>query len=210
MPDAIDLTQAALCAREGAGRDIGYGAWCEAATWPILLPGRDVVADITADQPLCREIETRLTTEGTSATALHAVLDQILSVFGCAVGTLHSVDTASGMLELRAHRGLPETLLPRVRTIPIGKGMAGLAAERRAPVQVCNLQTDHSGVAKPGAKETGMEGSLAVPIVLADCVRGVLGVARPVACEFSEGEIAALLQIAGVVGKFLDRPMAAP
>jgi L-methionine (R)-S-oxide reductase len=165
-----------------------------------------MVADITAGQPLCRDIETRLVREGTSETALHAVLEQILSVFGCAVGTLHSLDAASGMLELRAHRGLPETLLARVRLIPIGKGMAGLAAERRAPVQVCNLQTDSSGAAKPAAKDTGMEGSLAVPMLLADSVRGVLGVARPVACEFSEGEIAALLQIAGVVGKFLDRP----
>ena len=168
------------------------------------------MTDIAAGQPLCRDIETRLAREGTSETALHAVLEQILSVFGCAVGTLHSLDTTSGMLELRAQRGLPDTLLPRVRTIPIGKGMAGLAAERRAPVQVCNLQADYSGVAKPGAKETGMEGSLAVPILLADCVRGVLGVARPVACEFSEGEIAALLQVAGIVGKFLDPPTAAP
>jgi signal transduction protein with GAF and PtsI domain len=114
------------------------------------------------------------------------------------------MDADSGMLKLRAHRGLPEALLARVQLIPIGKGMAGLAAERREPVQVCNLQTDTSGAAKPAAKETGMEGSLAVPMLLDERVRGVLGVAKPVACEFSEAEIVALLQIASVVGTFLD------
>src|SRR5262249_22932872 len=122
----------------------------------------------------------------------------------CAVGTLHSLDPASGLLRLRAHRGLPDSLLPRVSTIPIGKGIAGLAAERLAPVQVCNLQTDTSGAARPAAKETGMEGSVAVPMLVADRVRGVLGVARPTACQFSEAEIASLLQIASVIGRFLD------
>jgi signal transduction protein with GAF and PtsI domain len=153
---------------------------------------------------LCKDIENRLAKDGPSEAALHAVLDQLLSTFGCAVGTVHSLDQDSGMLHLRAHRGVPETLLSRVQLIPIGKGMAGLAAERRVPVQVCNLQTDTSGAAKPAAKETGMQGSCAVPMLLADRLCGVLGVAKPVACEFSQEEIAALLQIAGSVGKFLD------
>jgi signal transduction protein with GAF and PtsI domain len=150
------------------------------------------------------DIESRLAKEGPSEAALHAILDQLLSTFGCAVGTLHSLERDSGVLRLCAHRGLPEALLARVQRIPIGKGMAGLAAERRVPVQVCNLQTDTSGAAKPAAKETGMQGSCAVPILFADRLCGVLGVAKPVECEFSEAEIAALLQIAGSVGKFLD------
>ena len=160
--------------------------------------------DSAGRHPLCTEIEVRLAKEGTSEAALQAILGQLLSAFGCTVGTLHSIDADTGMLRLRVHRGLPDTLLPRVQLIPIGKGMAGLAAERRAPVQVCNLQTDTSGAAKPSAKETGVEGSVAVPMLRADRVRGVLGIAKPVAGEFSEREIAALLQIAGVVGQFLD------
>jgi signal transduction protein with GAF and PtsI domain len=166
----------------------------------------EIVLNTTAHHLLLDEIESRLTREGTSVTALHAVLDQILSRFGCSVGTLHSLDTSSGMLQLRAHRGLTDELLSRVQTIPMGKGMAGLAAERAAPVQVCNLQTDASGVAKPAAKETGMQGSLAVPMLCADRVRGVLGIAKPETCEFSDGEVASLLQIACTVGKFLESP----
>jgi signal transduction protein with GAF and PtsI domain len=166
----------------------------------------DIMLEITAHHLLLEEIESCLAKEGTSDTALHSVLDQIMSAFGCSVGTLHSLDAGAGMLQLRAHRGVPDALLARVQSIPMGKGMAGLAAQRAAPVQVCNLQTDTSGVAKPAAKETGVEGSVAVPMLCADEVRGVLGIAKPVACEFSEGELASLLQIARTVGKFLGSP----
>jgi signal transduction protein with GAF and PtsI domain len=169
-----------------------------------LLPGSTIVSEMTACHPLCTEIENRLAKEGPSDAALQAILDQLLSTFGCAVGTLHRLDGDSGMLRLCVQRGLPEALLERVQLIPIGKGMAGLAAERRVPVQVCNLQTDTSGAAKPAAKETGMQGSCAVPMLLADRLCGVLGVAKSVACDFSEAEITALLQIARSVGKFLD------
>lgn len=158
------------------------------------------------DSRLLHDVERCLVTEGTSAAALHTLLDQILTGFDCAVGTLHGFDASSGVLRLRAQRGLPDTLLPRVQTIPIGKGMAGLAAERRAPVQICNLQTDASGAAKPAAKETGMEGSVAVPMLCGERVHGVLGVAKPAAGAFSDEQIATLLQIASIIGRFLDSP----
>ncbi len=93
--------------------------------------------------------------------------------------------------------------MPRIQKIPIGKGLAGLAAERRQPVQVCNLQTDASGAARPGAKETGMEGCIALPILSGDQVVGVLGVAKPTAYDFNETEIALLMKIGGVIGKYL-------
>src|SRR5216110_1850867 len=79
-----------------------------------------------------------------------AALDAVLGAFGCATGTIHRFDDGAGLLRLAAQRGLPEPLLPIVRAIPVGKGMAGRAAARREPVQVCNLQTDASGVANRG------------------------------------------------------------
>lgn len=136
---------------------------------------------------------------------LLAVLDQILEHFGCTVGTVHSLNPESSLLQLEGQRGIPEMLLPRVRSIPVGKGMAGLAAERQAPVQVCNLQTDTSGVAKPAAKETRMEGSISLPMMVDERVCGVLGVAKPVAYEFREDEIELLLDIAATIGRFLER-----
>ena len=123
------------------------------------------------------------------------VLTRITKHFDCPVGTVHMLETADGMLHLRAQQGLPPFVLDKVQVIPIGKGMAGIAAERKEPVQVCNLQTDDSGVARPNAKLTQMEGSLASPILQDGEVRGVLGIAKPTAYDFSGEETALLLAV---------------
>ncbi|XVH32226.1 GAF domain-containing protein [Haloferacaceae archaeon DSL9] len=126
---------------------------------------------------------------------LDAFLNETIQRFECTSGTLHRKDGET--LELVAHEDIPEPVLERTETIPIGKGMAGLAAERREPVQVCNLQTDDSGVAKPRARETGMEGSIAIPIFGPDnTLEGTLGVAKPDPYEFSPDERDELLTTA--------------
>lgn len=145
------------------------------------------------DQPtLLTRIEEML---GTGSTVpWDAILSELLRHFDCAVATVHLVD-GSGLLQLAAHRGLPEVVLDRVRTVPVGKGMAGIAAERRSPVQVCNLQTDASGVVRPGARDTRMEGSIACPMFEGSELRGVLGVAKPVPHDFTSEEQALLLAV---------------
>lgn len=127
--------------------------------------------------------------------AWDAVLGELLRHFDCTVGTVHLLDPADGLLHLAAQRGLPPPVLQKVGVIPIGKGMAGLAAERRSPVQVCNLQTDTSGVARPDARLTKMEGSIAVPMLHGERLGGVLGVAKPVPYDFSDAEAALLLAV---------------
>jgi signal transduction protein with GAF and PtsI domain len=154
--------------------------------------------DPATRQQFLREMEDDL--GGGAESALQAVLDRVLRRFACVTGTVHALDPASGQLRLRAQRGIPPTLMDRVVVIPVGKGMAGIAAERRAPVQVCNLQTDASGVVRAGAKETQMEGSVAVPMLVGGQLRGVLGVAKPTAYDFSEEETAFLLEIAAAIG----------
>ena len=140
------------------------------------------------------------------------VLSDSIACFDCSTGTLHFLETgvaadnsltaksskmngaaedgspADSMLHLKAQVGIPEFLLPKVSQIPIGKGMAGIAAERREPVEMCNLQTDTSGVARPAAKETKVEGSIAVPLMLGGFLYGTLGIAKPVPYEFTEEE----------------------
>jgi L-methionine (R)-S-oxide reductase len=124
--------------------------------------------------------------------SLPEVLDRVLAHFDCVTGTVHLLGE-DGVLELLAQRGIPESILPMVSKIPVGKGMAGLAAERRKPVQVCNLQTDESGDVRPGAKDTRMEGSVAAPMFdVAGELMGTLGVAKPVAYEFSDEEMTLL------------------
>jgi L-methionine (R)-S-oxide reductase len=137
--------------------------------------------------------------------SLETALERVLSAFDCHVGTIHGLDRQSGLLSLLASRGVPETLLPRIQKIPIGKGMAGIAAERRQPVQVCNLQCHDGGVAKPAAKETGMEGSIAVPILIGDQLHGTLGVAKPVPYEFSAAESDLLLKAGAAIGRLISQ-----
>jgi signal transduction protein with GAF and PtsI domain len=147
------------------------------------------------------ETARRLESGGDLTASLCDALDGVLAAFGCAVGTIHRVSSQTGRLELVVHRGIPDAILDRVRDVPIGKGMAGLAAERREPVQVCNLQSDTSGQAKPAAKQTGMEGSIAVPMLVNGELCGVLGVAKPTVYEFSEAEKTELMEIARMIGQ---------
>jgi transcriptional regulator with GAF, ATPase, and Fis domain len=160
---------------------------------------------IAVRHPLLGEITNHLSHHGTTEAGLHAVLDRVLDSFACVAGTIHDVDPHTGVLRLRAQRRIPEVVQERVRMVPIGKGMAGLAAERRQPVQVCNLQTDTSGCAKPSALETKMAGCIAVPMLAGDAVHGVLGIAKPEAYDFNAEETALLLQAGGVVAEFLAR-----
>ena len=105
------------------------------------------------------------------------VLAATLAHFGAQAGTVHLLHAgAEPMLALKASSGIPPHIVAIVQTVPIGKGIAGLAAERREPITICNLQTDTSGQARPAARTTGMEGSIAVPMLTTDGqLRGVLG-----------------------------------
>jgi signal transduction protein with GAF and PtsI domain len=130
-----------------------------------------------------------------------AVLDESIRAFGCQAGTVHWLDAQDGMLKLAAHRNLPPPIVQIVATVPLGKGIAGLAAQNREPVSLCNLQTDTSGQARPAAKTTGMEGSIAVPMLVAGELRGVIGVAMAGAHDWTDAEKSLLLAIAAKLGE---------
>lgn len=122
-------------------------------------------------------------------------LNSVAADFGCTTGTLHWYDPQDRHLKLKAQLAIPAALMPIIQTIPIGKGIAGAAAERRAPVELCNLQTDASGVAKPGAKQTQVQGSLAIPVLDGDRLCGTLGIGKMTAYDFSDDEKARLMAI---------------
>ncbi|MFK5920697.1 MAG: GAF domain-containing protein [Verrucomicrobiota bacterium] len=146
------------------------------------------------DKPTLVKIDSLIKEGGESA--LPEILDIILDYFGCVTGTVHVLNCVTGLLDLKAQRGIPDSILETISAIPVGKGMAGLAAKRHAAVQVCNLQTDESGKAKPAAKDTKMEGCIAAPMFLKagphDDLFGILGVAMPTSHDYSEAEIADL------------------
>ena len=135
-----------------------------------------------------------------------SILGATLDAFACPTGTLHRLNSESQILHLVVQRGLPEMILPMVSNIPVGKGMAGICAERREAVQTCNLQTDNSGVIRPGAKETRMEGAITVPILHQGLLLGTLGIAKPVAYDFSSEETQSLLAISEAIAAVWAQP----
>ena len=133
------------------------------------------------------------------------VLSTVISAFDCTTGTIHFLDEKSGLLKVQAHQGIPPFLIPKLSEIPIGKGMAGIAAERREAVEMCNLQTDDSGVARPAAKETKVEGSIAAPMMLNGTLYVTLGIAKPVPYDFTKEEVSDLLTIGEKISAVISR-----
>jgi L-methionine (R)-S-oxide reductase len=128
--------------------------------------------------------------------ALDKVLRETLAKFNSETGTIHRLDAEKQLLHLVVQIGLPPQLLEIVKTIPVGKGIAGETAQKNRPVTICNLQTNTSGVAKPGAKQTGVGGALCVPVRNGDKIVGTFGIGTVREHEYSAAEINALQDIA--------------
>lgn len=131
------------------------------------------------------------------------LLSEIISFYDCSTGTIHTYNPTSKLLSLEAQQGIPDFLLPKMSEIPIGKGMAGIAAERRQPVEMCNLQTDDTGIARPAAKETKVAGSIAVPMLLDEKLYGTLGIAKPIPYDFTEEEKDSLMSIGEEISRYI-------
>jgi hypothetical protein len=110
-------------------------------------------------------------------------LESFAAEHGAAAGTVHV--RRGEDLELAAALNIPPPVLNAVRLVPHGKGMAGLAQVRKAPVQTCNLKEDDTGRIKPGAKAVDARAAVALPVLDATGqVRAVVGIAF-----MEEGEI---------------------
>lgn len=133
------------------------------------------------------------------------LLSEIITAFECQTGTLHFLDMETSLLQLKVQIGIPDFLIPKLTTIPIGKGMAGIAAERRVPVEMCNLQTDDSGIARPAAKETKVAGSIAAPLLLNGKLFGTIGIAKSNPYDFTKEESDELLKIGAEICQNIDK-----
>ena len=137
----------------------------------------------------------------TAEQGVELALGVILEETATTSGTVHLIPPGGQMMELLAAREIPPAVLEKVRVIPVGKGMAGVAVEKRQPVTTCNLQQDDAGgVIRQGARATGVQGALAVPIIVDGAAIGALGVATREPRDFTRAEIDAILAMANVLG----------
>ncbi|MGH9630930.1 MAG: GAF domain-containing protein [Bryobacteraceae bacterium] len=142
------------------------------------------------EQAFLHNLKRLATVEGRLDEALRLVVQQ----FSADTGTLHVVGEDSILHLKAATAGVPLGVLEAVRKVPVGKGMAGLAVERRQPVTSCNIQSDTSGDVRPGARMTGMEGAIVVPMMRDGDAAGALGIANKTERTFTEDEVRLLLK----------------
>jgi L-methionine (R)-S-oxide reductase len=110
-------------------------------------------------------------------------------------GTVHVLKDDA--LALAAAVNIPPKVQEITRTIPKGKGMAGLAWERMQPVSTCNLKTDQTGDVRPGAKAVDAQAAVALPIIANGALWGVVGIAFTDERVIEDAELAALTKEAG-------------
>ncbi len=134
--------------------------------------------------------------------AWNDTLGLILTEMSADSGTIHMLGD-DGVLHLKAaSAGIPQVVLDTIKDVPVGKGMAGLAVERKQPVNACNIQTDNTGDVRPGARATGLQGSVVVPMLRGEDAVGALGVATRSERTFTDAEEQVLLEIGRVLARY--------
>ena len=114
-------------------------------------------------------------------------------------GIAGSVHRRSGPDELAlvATVNIPEVVKNIVKTVPRGKGMAGLALERNAAISSCNIQSDATGQVRPGARAVDAQAAVALPVQNSDGeVRAVVGIAFANERTLTDSELQALADAA--------------
>jgi L-methionine (R)-S-oxide reductase len=126
-------------------------------------------------------------------------LRTLLAHFKCDIGTLHTLG-ADGKLHLRAHTpGIPASILAASQVIPVGKGIAGLAAQNKKAINMCNLTQDSDPRIPVAAKSTDIIGAICVPMLKGDEVVGTLGIAVRTERIFTAAEEELLTDAARVI-----------
>jgi len=121
----------------------------------------------------------------------NAWLRDLIARHGAVAGTVHRVH--GDVLEIIAAVNIPPKVQELTATVPLGKGMAGLAWQHDKPIQTCNLKEDTSGQVRPGAKAVEAKAAVALPVHDGDgVVRAIVGLAWMDERELAESELATM------------------
>jgi L-methionine (R)-S-oxide reductase len=154
----------------------------------------------TMSETITKIVKTAPTAEEGARLALDAILEETSTTSG----TVHVIPPGGQLLELLAAKDIPPVVMDKIRVIPVGKGMGGVAVEKRQPVTTCNLQTDDAGgIIRQGARATGAQGAVAIPMMIDGQAIGCLGVATREPRDFTRAEIDALLEVGGILARAL-------
>jgi len=152
---------------------------------------------------LPNQVTSLLKDGGNRKTVLEQSLRAVLEHFHSETGTIHLLDREQQLLHLAAQLGLPPQMTDLIRVIPVGKGIAGQTVARGQPVTMCTLQTDTSGVARPGARQSGIGGMVCVPLRNGEAIVGAIGIGTTRPYEYTPDETRQLEEIGSVIGTYL-------
>jgi tetratricopeptide (TPR) repeat protein len=151
-----------------------------------------------------QEVELLLKSGGERNALAQEIINATLLHFDSETGTIHWLDKEKQVLRLAAQTGLPNVVLDAIRIVPVGKGIAGQTVERNEPVSLCNLQTDTSGVARPGAKATGIGGMICVPVRFEGATIGAFGIGTVRPHQYTPAETSELEAVGRLIGERLN------
>ena len=155
------------------------------------------VAESTKALTLTAEISRQLTTILDADALLDALLGQIQTMFGYYYVQVYLLDTDTNMLTLHGGTGQPGSNvagLPGRQVVPTGVGMVGLAASRGEPILVNDISASNIWLPNPNLPKTQAE--VALPIILAGEVIGVLDVHHHQLNGLSDADLATLETVA--------------
>ncbi|MET8976004.1 GAF domain-containing protein [Streptomyces sp. NPDC004539] len=139
------------------------------------------------------DVQLNETVRKNSSPSVNAWLSAFVERHGGFVGSVHLAEPAEeGEIVLVAAHNLPPGVVNGAAVVVIGKGMAGVTAERKEPIGLTDLQTDTSGVARPPARLSGSKGSVTLPVfdpATPGRLVAVVGLGFPQAREFTDEEI---------------------
>ena len=122
---------------------------------------------------------------------LNKWLGALLARHGAVAGTVHVV--RGDTLAIAAAVNIPPKVQEITATVPMGKGMAGLAWQHDKPIQTCNLKDDNSGQVRPGAKAVDARGAVAMPVHdTSGTVHAIVGLAWADERELAEDALASI------------------
>ena len=163
------------------------------------------VEESTKALTLTAEISRQLTTILDADALLDALLGQIQTMFGYYYVQVYLLDKETNMLTLHGGTGQPGVNvagLPGRQVVPLGVGMVGLAASRGTAIVVNDISESNIWLPNPNLPKTQAE--VALPIILADEVIGVLDVHHHQLNGLSASDLATLETVASQLATALN------
>jgi signal transduction histidine kinase len=124
-------------------------------------------------------------------TVLTTIVAKATQLSNTEAGAIYVFDDAAQEFRLRATYGMDDKIVDEIkkRHIRIGETAIGVAAERRMPVQIPDIQNDPASIVLDVIVRAGFRAWLTVPLLGADRVVGALVVRRKAPGEFPKHSV---------------------